>query len=113
MTDWNSFPSHRIIINSTYPQGWVGVPLNMCRSDPLYDHKLLVSRPVFSNNLEYMISHELSSSISIWETSNFPIVVVITKGKSSLEFLQPYMSPATLILVYQRFSSMHLHPSYG
>lgn len=76
-----SFPSPINIISLTCLHGWLIISLNMCKSEPSYNHKLALSRPIFSNNLDHMISHELLWSIRIGETSNCLIVVVITMEK--------------------------------
>lgn len=62
----------------------VVVSLNACKSDPSYDHKFPLSIPIFSNSLEYIMSHELSLSIRIRETYKFLIIAIMTKGNISL-----------------------------
>lgn len=70
-----SYPLPMKTIIFTYPQGRVVASLNAWRSESSYGSKLLWFKSIFLNNLEYMISHDLSSSMRIRDTSNFLIIV--------------------------------------
>lgn len=72
-----------VIINLIYPQEWMIMTSSACKSNPLYNYKLFFFRPIFSNNFKYIISQELPSSISIQDTSKWPIIVFMTTGKIS------------------------------
>lgn len=54
--------------------------LNAYKFDPSYGHKFYFFRHIISNIFKYIMSQELPPSISMWYTSRWLIVAIMTKG---------------------------------
>lgn len=89
-------------ISSMYPRELIVVTLNVCKSNPSYDHKFVFLRIIFSNISKYIIQQEKQPLISIWNISKWLLVAVITRGKIPFGIPRTFCYLEIRALVYLR-----------